>query len=48
MLAYTTLSDVIHQPAAAEVAVYFGGLLLVIVLPTLLFRLTDRSESKEK
>lgn len=48
MLAYTALPDLIHPPTAAEVAVYVGGLLMVIVLPALFFSLTDRSNPEDK
>lgn len=41
MLAYTTLSDLFDVPSALEVAVYLGGLLLVLALPTLYVTLTS-------
>ncbi|MEL7353629.1 MAG: hypothetical protein AAF171_26390 [Cyanobacteria bacterium P01_A01_bin.116] len=41
MLAYTTLSDLFDVPSALEVAVYLGGLLLVLALPTLYVILTS-------
>ena len=48
MLAYTTLSDYVHLATASEFAVYAGGLLAVIALPSLLFSLMDKLTSKSK
>ncbi len=46
MLAYTTLSDYIHLATASEFAVYALGLLAVIAVPSLLFSLMDKLNSK--
>ena len=47
MLAYTTISDYIHAPSGLEVAVYMGGLLLVMALPTVVFGIADKVSEKK-
>ena len=39
MLAYTTFSSLFQMPSALEVAVYVGGLLLVLAFPYVFFSL---------
>ena len=40
MLAYTTVSDVLYVPSVLEVAVYVGGLMLVLAVPMTYLTLT--------
>lgn len=46
MLAYTTVSDLLYVPSALEVAVYVGGLMLVLALPMTYLTLTATRDRK--
>lgn len=46
MLAYTTISDLIHLPSALEVTVYMAGFVAVLTLPTIVFGIIDSRAAK--
>jgi len=46
MLAYTTVSDILYVPSVLEVAVYIGGLMLVLALPMTYVTLTAMRDRK--
>lgn len=46
MLAYTTVADALYVPSALEVAVYVGGLMLVLALPMTYLTMTATRDNK--
>ena len=47
MLAYTNFTDLFYSPTPLEAAVYLTGFLMVLTVPTLLFKLSDQLAARK-